>query len=364
MPEIWVPYGDVETLLTIQAENLGEVVEPQPDVEAAEVERLAETIRASQSLFVCDAKPATLEFVRRLLPAISGMAALPIFAPSPKRLESALPELKGRVSATTGPAQGERGSLERELASDGRKMVVASAQPDPLFGIIDAKVAACLCWARGSRASAAKARRDYVPTPFEKTRAYDAMEKTASGVPGASFVTAVPRAGSLRSVLENAPFDAVANGFYESKPQRAKAMIVGVGGRGYDDTLSGALRLVWSALGGVKTPGDLLLIAECSEGLGSRALEMLVTGRIAPDSGRRREEYVDGLEEVFYLEKLKEDYDVVLLSGLPHLYARSKLGLPVASGASEALGRLLGRLGRTGKVNLVTRAAESRVQSP
>lgn len=363
MPEIWVPYGDVETLFTVQAENLGEVVEPQPDVEAGEVERLAESLRGSQLLFVCDTKPATVEFLRRLGPAFSENKGPAVYSPSPKKLEAQVPELKGRVASTTGEFQGDQGGFEKELTAESRKMIVACAQPDPLFGLIDAKVAACLCWARGSKASAARARRDFEPTPFEKTKSYDSMERLAAQVPDASFVTAVPRAGKLRSVLENAPFDAVANGFYEARTAQTKAMIVGVGGKGFDDTLSGALRLVWSALAGVKTSGDILLLSECSEGLGSKALEMLVTGRIAPESGRRREEYVDGLEEVYYLEKLKEDYEVVLLSGLPHMYARSKLGLPVARGSSEALGRLLGKLGRTGKVNLVTRAAESRVRS-
>lgn len=358
MPEIWVPYGDVETLLTIQAENLGEVVEPQPDAESAEDERLVEAVRSSKSLFVCDAKPATVEFLRKLLPFVVNKE-LAVSGPSSKRLESALPELKGLVSQTSAP---EGGGVVKELAADGRKTILACAQPDPLFGVIDAKVAGCLCWLPGSKAAAAKSKKDFEPAPFQKTRAYDSMERASAKLPGASFATVIPRAGRLRSVLLDPPFDAVANGFYESKAPQAKGMIVGVGGKGYDDTLSGALRLVWSAVPGVKASGEMLLIAECSEGLGSRALEMLVTGRLTPDSGQRREEYVDGLEEAYYLEKLKEEHDVVLLSGLPVLYAKSKLGLPVARGSSEALGRLLTKLGRTGKVNLVTRAAESRLQ--
>jgi nickel-dependent lactate racemase len=138
--------------------------------------------------------------------------------------------------------------------------------------------------------------------------------------------------------------------------------VLGAGGRGYDDTFSSALRGVWSALEGVRKAGSVLVIAECSEGVGSSALELLVTGRLA-EGGRRRERYVEGLEEVFYLNKLKEEYDVLLLSGLPETYARTKLGLTTAKGSGEAVGRLLNKVGRSGKLNVVPRAPECLVES-
>jgi hypothetical protein len=84
--------------------------------------------------------------------------------------------------------------------------------------------------------------------------------------------------------------------------------------------------------------------------------------RASEDLGLR-EKYVAGLEEIYYLDKLKEEYGVLLLSGLPEVFAKNKLGLTTARGSGEAVGRLLNRLGRTAKVNLVTRATECRVQS-
>ena len=84
---------------------------------------------------------------------------------------------------------------------------------------------------------------------------------------------------------------------------------------------------------------------------------------MSAEGGRRREKYVPGIEEVYYLNKLKEDYEVLLLSGLPEIFAKNGMGLTTARGSGEAVGRLLNRLGRTAKVNIVTRAAECRVRS-
>ncbi len=364
MPELWIPYGGVETLVTLHAENLGSIAETSPESAPTDVERMAELVKGSSQLFVTDFAPATLELLRLLLPALTESRNLKLFSPAPRRIEAAVAELKGRVATLPPPipAYGEEPAYAPQILENGAKLFVGTARPDPMFGIQDAKVGACLAWVANSRAAAATARKEMEPEPFQRTAAYAEVERLTEKLPDSKFITAVPRGGKLRTVMEDAPFDAIKNGFPRIQMPQSRGVVLGAGGRGYDDTFSSALRSVWSALEGVKRTGSVLLIAECSEGVGSTALEMLVTGRM--DLGeRRKEKYVDGLEEVFYLSKLKDEYDVLLLSGLPETYARSKLGLTTAKGAGEAVGRMLNRLGRTGKLNVVPRASECLVQS-
>jgi hypothetical protein len=354
LPEVWIPYGEVETLVSVDAENIGSVINPDPEKSAGETERLSEKIRKAGRLFVCDATPTTVELLRDLAPGIASSESLKVFASDPKRMELAVPQLKQRMGEALKPATDVAAS--EQLGAQGEKVFIATAIPDPLYGITDAKVATCRNWVAGSA-------KDMEPTPYERTDAYSAMEEIASGIPGASYVTIVPRSGRVRSAMEDAPFEAIRNGFYSESVPQAKALIVGAGGAGYDHTLSAALRTIWGVLGCVRKSGEILVMAECSRGLGSQALEMLVTGRISGEGGRRREKYVPGLEEVYYLHRLKEDYDVMLLSGLPELYAKSKLGFATAKGSGEAVGRLISKAGRTAKVNVVARASECRIES-
>jgi nickel-dependent lactate racemase len=201
------------------------------------------------------------------------------------------------------------------------------------------------------------------PSPFLKTASYSKVEGFLEGVKDARFATVIPRGGRLRSVLVDAPFDAIKNTFVTTDLQPSRGLILGAGGAGYDDTLSMAIRGVWGATPGLRKSGSLLLVAECSEGLGSPALEMLATGRLTGDAERRRGRYVEGLEEISYLNRLKEDYDVLLLSALPEVYAKSKLGLSTARGSGEAVGRLINKTGRTARINVVGRAPECRLSS-
>jgi hypothetical protein len=366
LPEIWIPFGGVETLVTVQAENLGAVVEPGADGEAPEFDRLAELVKGASAIFVSDFAPTTIELLRSVATAIAGSQTLGLFSAAPKRIESSLPDLKGRVATLPPPlpsTEDQGPVIVQELTVPGTKLVIGTAKPDPLFGIVDSKVQSCLNWVARSHSAAAQARKGMEPEPFQKTEAYSEIERIAKGIVDAHFLTAIPRSGKLRTVLEDAPFDAIKNSFVKSSVQPTRGMIVGAGGRGFDDTLSAAIRGVWNVLPGLRRTGSVLLIAECSEGIGSTALEMLVTGRLSGEGERRKEKYVDGLEEIFYLSKLKEEYDIMLLSGMPETYAGSRLGLTTARGSGEAVGRMLNKVGRSGKLNVVPRASECLVES-
>jgi hypothetical protein len=365
LPEIWIPYGNVETLITIQAENLGALAEAPAEGGSVDLGRASELVKGSASLFICDAAPATLELLRAVAPSIAEAPSLKLLSSSPKRVEVAVPEVKGKVATLPPPIPPEGGEgpvYAPELTGPGAKLFLGSAKPDPLFGILDAKGQACMNWVARSHGMAAGAQKSMEPEPFLKTEAYGVIQGLADGIPESKYLTVVPAAGKPRVVLEDAPFDAIKNSFVKTQISPTRGIIVGSGGKGYDDTFSSALRGIWNVLVGVRRTGSVLLVAECAEGVGSVALEMLVTGRMAGEGGRR-EKYVDGLEEVFYLNKLKEEYDVLLLSGLPETYARSKLGLTTAKGSGEAVGRMLNKVGRSGKLNVVPRASESLVVS-
>jgi len=365
LPELWIPYGAVENLVTLQAENLGAVAEPPSDQGSIETEHMLELVKGASKIFICDSTPATFEFLRSILPALGEPQGTSLVAPAPKRVEAGVPELKGRVNTLPPPissAGGGEAVYAPQLLENGSKLVVGAARPDPFFGIADAKVQACLDWVANSNVIAAGARGGMEPQPFQKTAAFVAMEGMALRIPESKFLSLISRGGKLWTVMEDAPFDAIKNAFPRVQMSQTKGLVVGAGGKGYDYTFSAALRAVWSAIDGVKRTGSILMMSECAEGMGSTALEMLVTGQMSGGE-RRRERYVDGLEEVFYLNKLKEEYDVLLLSGLPETYARSKLGLTTAKGSAEAVGRMLNKVGRSGKMNVVPRAPELAVQS-
>jgi len=364
VPEIWIPYGDTETLITLGAENLGELIEPAQDSLAEEeLERLERAMTDFQDIVVCDYKPSTIEVLKRLLGTPNESEGKRLFAKEPKQVEARIPELKWKVE---GP--GRTGMIGKEMEielsaplhlTEGRaKLVISTAEPDPLFGLVDSRLAICLSYVTNAREFGYKSRSSDEPAPFSQTPSAEAVMRISEHFPNLTPVTVVPRGSRPHRVLRDAPFDAVKNSFIEISATPTRAAIIGIGGEGYDETLSDALRLIWGSLSCVRAGGEILLISECGEGLGSKALEMLIEGRIDEEGGKKKESYIDGIEELQYLKKLKRTYDIILMSGLPELYAHTKLGFSTARGSGEGVEKLLARLGRTTKVNVVTRACE------
>ena len=85
---------------------------------------------------------------------------------------------------------------------------------------------------------------------------------------------------------------------------------------------------------------------------------MQTTGRVS-ESALRRGFYADGMEEIGYLEILKQNYSVTLLSSLPELYASGSFRFKTAKNSPEALQKMFNSLGRMAKVHVFTRASET-----
>ncbi|HEU5172186.1 MAG TPA: hypothetical protein VFT83_01545 [Nitrososphaeraceae archaeon] len=129
-----------------------------------------------------------------------------------------------------------------------------------------------------------------------------------------------------------------------------KSLIISSGSE-FDNhiTLNESLYSLWNSIGVLKNQGTAVLLAENSNGLGNGALTMYLEGRLDL-SEIKKTSYVNGLEHLVYLENLKDEYHLGLVSSIPFYYTKTKLGFNTYNNVKEVLENIMLRYGKSSKV--------------
>ncbi|RMF29347.1 MAG: hypothetical protein D6752_06160, partial [Candidatus Nitrosothermus koennekii] len=98
---------------------------------------------------------------------------------------------------------------------------------------------------------------------------------------------------------------------FKIKSEKTRAIVIG---SGYVHTLSDSLRALWNCINVLKDDANVILLAEGRDGLGSKVLDMLVQGRL--------EAYIEGMEDLKFLNYAKARYNVSLITSLPDYYLK------------------------------------------
>ena len=114
-------------------------------------------------------------------------------------------------------------------------------------------------------------------------------------------------------------------------------------------TLTNSLYSLWNSIGVLKNQGTAVLLAENSHGIGEGALTMYLEGRLNL-SEIKKINYVNGLEHLVYLENLKNEYYLGIVSSIPFHYTKTKLGFNTFNNVKEVLQNMVIRYGKSSKV--------------
>jgi hypothetical protein len=124
---------------------------------------------------------------------------------------------------------------------------------------------------------------------------------------------------------------------------------------GPHSTLLDSLNSLWNVIHIVRENGSAVLLSENSGGLGGRALEMYVEGRLDIEQCKENlSEYIEGLEHLIYIKELSQKYQLGIVSTLPQYYLKTKLGIKTYGGMKNVIEELLTKHGKNAKILVVS----------
>lgn len=374
MPELWLPYGGVEVVLDIKAENLAEVITAKTHEtdDTGIKERIKQLpLKSGSSLVLVDCEEATLQFLGLAISMLSELGIVPESL-SVQCQKSHLFKVKKicentsvKVSQIGVPDQsvGEGDKLEIMAPSavlNDQAVIVTETRLDPLFGFTGGAASLIRLLNDEVMAEAFGRRANDEPHPGKDTPSNDFSQAVIDPLSLASSVEIVSMHGHIADILSGGLRDTHqlakkrATELVTYQVAQPAKIVVLSPGHDRDSTLSSSLDSAWNVLGALREKGWLIIAAECSQGLGSEAMELLGTGRIRIESKK----YVRGLEDVVFLRNVNERNNLVMVSTLPHYYLSVKLGLRIARRLQEAFHEALEALGSRAKAHIVTSSAD------
>jgi hypothetical protein len=388
MPEIWLPYGEVEVAIDIKAENMGELIDlAQTTQEQAPTAGLPDLDPSKKSLILVGLLSSPgMKFLRQTIEQLLRKTeGLPEGSEGPgrsvlKKSEiSILTEktqsvvlrkrLAGLGVSVTSPSEDtfDCGMIDsipvqvsRSVQGFDNIFLVSEVAFDPFFGFSGGPVSMMKLIGQKTITEFFKSYRQFSPRPGELVDSHSFCESVADSNFSAfesieifASETSVPRAFAANIIEAHRSARSALSENHTKNFEKHHGCLAVSPGSGYDTTLFSSLNCIWNLLPALKSNGTICVIAECSGGLGSQALDLVVTGRLELPT-RKDVKYVGGLEQILALKDLQQSHEVCLVSSLPRYFVHDKLKIKPLPRARSIVDYAIQKEGARAKVAICT----------
>lgn len=372
LPEIWVPYGSVEVAIDIRIENILESIEKavRPITEDETKQKLSQINFAGKvGILVADDYEPCLKAAaivgKMLLEKNYNSADIQFLVPhrSVTSVRKKLEALPFRVST----AQVAEGKPISEVYGEATtKILLSQVGFDGLFGFSGGLISILRAIESLVIGNSFLTYPILEPSVGTYTEASKMVWENANQLTDVLSISVVPSQEDINDVEIGDMLDSQKKAeekflalSTKTVAEKARAAIISPGSNRASETLSSSVKSFWNILKGLRDKSTVVLLAECGEGLGVDAFKLYGTGRLDSANLPRLGKYIEGIEDLVFLQEIAKAHELILVSTLPNYYIESKFGLKSAKKASDALNHLLSSKGSRTKALIVPQASET-----
>lgn len=354
MPEIWLDYGVTNVVLDIKAENLEQNIDSEGKIleDASIQEKLTIDLSKSNEIVVLHDSKA-IQKVLSTLYMMCEQKSKPfpqIFAE--KRV---LNQIKSKL-----PEGSTISEFEDSEISSKNLIFLGEMEFDGLFGFETIATRLIKKFGKEEMLSAYAKRKDNLPFPGHAGESMEEAKKFVNNFE----IQGIEVVASSKGIVDLAighPSSTISlsktlEDFGTKDVGEHKTMVISTGKDSSNDTLARSLSSLWNCSGSIKKDGLAVLLAECKNGIGSKAIEQFIEGRLSVERLKNPTKYIDGMEDLLFLTEIQKKFQIVLVSILPELYAK-RLNMISLSSTKRAMDYILKTQGVRQKVQVISDGA-------
>ncbi len=355
MPEIWLDYGVTNVVLDIKAENLEQNIDSEGKIlEDASIQEKLTSLDLSKSneiVVLHDSK--AVQKVLSTLYMLCEQKSKPfpqIFAE--KRV---LNQIKHKL-----PEGSTILEFEDSEISNKNLIFLGEMEFDGLFGFETIATRLIKKFGKDEMLSAYAKRKDNLPSPGHAGESMEEAKKFVNNFE----IHGIEIVASSKGIVDLAvghPSSTISlsktlEDFGTKDVGEHKTMVISTGKDSSNDTLARSLSSLWNCSNSIKKDGLAVLLAECKNGIGSKAIEQFIEGRLSVERLKNPTKYIDGMEDLLFLTEIQKKFQIALVSILPELYAK-RLNMISLSSTKRAMDYILKTQGIRQKVEVISDGA-------
>ena len=354
MPEIWLNYGATNVVLDIRAENLDQQLESKGNfLNDLEIGEKLDGLDISKpiELVVLNNSNSVKRTIKAIFEKFEQKSIQKPRILTDKKMVNLIKEYLPEGSSVA--------EFSDEI-SNSSLVFVGEMEFDGLFGFETIATRLIKKFGKESMLSAYEKRKENLPVPGQETENIKIAQNFADGFE----ITAIEIVANSKGIVDLSVGHPTSTmsisksllASAENIVEKHRTLMISTGKDTSNDTLGRSLTTLWNCNKAIKDNGLGILLAECTNGIGSEAIQQYLEGRMSLDRLKKPAKYVNGMEDLLFLTEIQKRFQVGIVSILPEFYLK-KLNIISFAGIKRAMDHILKSQGINQKVAVVSDGA-------
>lgn len=354
MPEIWLNYGATNVVLDIRAENLDQQLESKGNfLNDLEIGEKLDGLDISKpiELVVLNNSNSVKRTIKAIFEKFEQKSVQKPRILTDKKMVNLIKEYLPEGSSVA--------EFSDEI-SNSSLVFVGEMEFDGLFGFETIATRLIKKFGKESMLSAYEKRKENLPVPGQETENIKIAQNFADGFE----ITAIEIAANSKGIVDLSVGHPTSTmsisksllASAENTVEKHRTLMISTGKDTSNDTLGRSLTTLWNCNKAIKDNGLGILLAECTNGIGSEAIQQYLEGRMSLERLKKPAKYVNGMEDLLFLTEIQKRFQVGMVSILPEFYLK-KLNIISFAGIKRAMDHILKIQGIKQKVAVVSDGA-------
>ena len=354
MPEIWLNYGATNVVLDIRAENLDQQLESKGNfLNDLEIGEKLDGLDISKpiELVVLNNSNSVKRTIKAIFEKFEQKSVQKPRILTDKKMVNLIKEYLPEGSSVA--------EFSDEI-SNSSLVFVGEMEFDGLFGFETIATRLIKKFGKESMLSAYEKRKENLPVPGQETENIKIAQNFADGFE----ITAIEIVANSKGIVDLSVGHPTSTmsisksllASAENTVEKHRTLMISTGKDTSNDTLGRSLTTLWNCNKAIKDNGLGILLAECTNGIGSEAIQQYLEGRMSLERLKKPAKYVNGMEDLLFLTEIQKRFQVGMVSILPEFYLK-KLNIISFAGIKRAMDHILKIQGINQKVAVVSDGA-------